>query len=82
MKPTDLPPAAAIAAGARRARVLRALTVLEYAAVDCLDDDRAVAHAVRLLRGPKPPAPPQVRLRVDGTTEWLELPGVTSVRWT
>lgn len=57
MTPTDLPADMAVAlaqhAGRQRAMALRAVRLLEYAAVGCLPEDQAVSHAVRLLRGPK-----------------------------
>lgn len=37
-------------AGRRRAAVVRAHALLQYAAVGCLPEDQAVAYAVRLLR--------------------------------
>lgn len=58
--------------GRRRAMALRAVKLLQYAAVDCLPEDQAVAHAVRLLRGPRPAALPRV---------WLGMPGLWAQRW-
>lgn len=57
MTPTDLAPAVALRAGRRRADALRALRLLEYATVVpdyVLTEQEAVAHAVRILRGPRP----------------------------
>lgn len=63
MTPTTLAPEQALALGRRRAAALRALRLLEYAAVVpdyVLTEEEAVAHAVRLLRGPRKPEPPRI----------------------
>ena len=84
MRPTDLPADMAVGlaqeAGRRKARALRALKLLEHAAATGLiPDDRAVTHAARVLMDKT--APPRVRFRRAGGTEWLELPGVVAVEW-
>lgn len=61
MRPTDLPADLAVAlaqeAGRRRAKALRVYQLLQHAVVGHLSEDQAVAHGVRILRGPRRTVP-------------------------
>lgn len=87
MTPTDVPGLAEVQ-GRRLANVLHAHRLLQWAAVapNAMPPDAAVKRAVELIVGHlRRPSPPRVwvgQRRDDDGVEWLELPGVESVRWT